>query len=123
MTNFELELKFENIFRLQDCFDSFLALKQLKKEYKKTDFYKQSHLPIEKAYSLYIKSKGIGILRFLTKLENSEEVGNLISDYIDHIDPDIIWGFFNKISEIFDPEQLKILQKQLNESYNKLKTE
>lgn len=123
MTNFELELEFEKVFNTLDCFDSYIKLKQLKKIYKKSDFYKQTHLPINKAYQLYLKNNIINIMKFFLRLNNTEEVGNMISNYINNIDPDIIYNFFNKISELFSVDQLKELQNQLNLSMIKLKTE
>ena len=62
-------------------------------------------------------------MKFFLRLNNTEEVGNMISNYINNIDPDIIYNFFNKISELFSVDQLKELQNQLNLSMVKLKTE
>ena len=121
MTNFELELEFEQIFKNDDCFDAFLALKALKKKYKKSDFYKQTHLSLNKAYSLYIKQKTLNILNFINKFTSINDVGELLTGYIDAIDKDTIDNVVEKINEIFNTEQLRKLQGELADTFSKLK--
>ena len=122
MTNFELELAFEQVFKNDDCFDAFLALKALKKQYKKTDFYKQTHMPLNKAYSLYIRQKGLNILRFIGQFTSVSEVGELITEYLNAVDKDTIEEFFGKINDVFNTKKKKKLQGELNETFSKLKT-
>ena len=53
MNNQELVQLFQDINKIDNCFERELALKQSIKRYKKSDFYKQTHYSIHRAYSLY----------------------------------------------------------------------
>ena len=53
MNNEQLFELFQKIDESTNCFDRAIALKQAKKQYRKSDFYKQTLMPIHKAYEMY----------------------------------------------------------------------
>lgn len=121
MTNFELQLEFEKIFKLSNCFDAYIQLKQLNKLYKKSEFYKQTRLSIKRAYNLFIQDKIKQIITFLHLIRNPEQVGDLITEYIDNIDSETIGGLIDKISSMLDINNLKQLQGEVNTVFDKFK--
>lgn len=121
MTNFELELAFQKVFENKDCFDNYLSLLNLKKEYKKTSFYKQTRMPLQKAYNLFVLNKFYKIINFLASLDNTEYIGNLITEYINNIDQDTLNSFLDRILNNFDPSNLKDIQAKLQTAITDLK--
>ena len=53
MNNEELVGLFQRINKMSNCFDRELELRKAKKVYKKSDFYKQTHYSIYKAFTLF----------------------------------------------------------------------
>lgn len=53
MNNEQLFQLFQSIDKHTNCFDRAIALKKAKKEYKRSDFYKQTHYSIQVAYKIY----------------------------------------------------------------------
>ena len=53
MNNAELVTLFTTINKTTNCFDRELKLRQARKEYKKSDFYKNTHYSIHRAYYLF----------------------------------------------------------------------
>ena len=65
MTNIQLQIEFNRISNIKDCFDFYLELKKLNKEYKTTPFYKNTRMQIKDAYTLFMKHTASNILVFL----------------------------------------------------------
>lgn len=65
MDNIVLFEKFKEIGKISNCFDRELALKAFNKEYKKSQFYKQTHYSVHKAYYLVISNVFNSISMFM----------------------------------------------------------
>lgn len=53
MQNNELVTLFREIDRIDNCFDRFIALKNLRKKYKKSVFYKATKMSVFRAYKIH----------------------------------------------------------------------
>lgn len=122
MTNNELVIEFSRIGNIMDCFDFYLELKKLNKQYKTTPFYKNTRMNIKQAYGLFMKHKVFNIINFFGKITSVEEAGNLLTNYINAIDEDTLDEFLQKISNVINIEQLKGLQNDLSNAIGELKT-
>ena len=93
MNNDKLLLQFKTIAKIGNPFDVVLALKRMNKEYKKSEFYKQTHLNIYKAYEIFTKMM---VPSTILKVEDVLEYGS-ISSYINEMLEEVDLGFlFNK---------------------------
>lgn len=122
MTNNELVIEFSRVANIMDCFDFYLELKKLNKQYKTTPFYKNSRMNIKQAYGLFMKHKVFNIINFLNKITNVQDVGDLLNAYINAIDEDTLNEFLDKIVSVINIEQLKGLQDNLSNTIKELKT-
>ena len=122
MTNNELVVEFSRIANILDCFDFYLELDKLNKQYKTTPFYKKSRMNIRQAYGLFMKHKVFNIINFLNKITNVQDVADLLNAYINAIDEDTLNEFLDKIVSVINIEQLKGLQDNLSNTIKELKT-
>lgn len=121
MNNQELYLKFIEIASCNP-FDAYCKLKDFKKEYKKSDFYKTTHLPLNKAYEY--ASKTI-FVQLYTKLQEITDVSSWvekINDFIEDLDGDTIQGLVDKISSSFNFTNLDMEKGELRNFLDELKS-
>lgn len=121
MTNIQLQIEFDRISNIKDCFDFYLELKKLNKEYKTTPFYKNTRMRIKDAYGLFMKHTASNILVFLNRLTSTEYVVNLLNEYLNGIDEDTLNALLNRITTALDPAQLQKYQDQLTNTIDKIK--
>lgn len=74
MNNEQLVELFQRINKTSNCFDRELQLRKAKKEYKKSDFYKQTHYSIHKAFLLF----NANALNTISAFLNSSMVQSLL---------------------------------------------
>ena len=111
MNNSELFELFRTIDAQKNCFDRFLMLKKYRKEYRTSDFYKQTRCSIFKAYKIYQTNA----LHAITAFINGPVVASLLHgdliplqlaayNFFDSFDMehlDKIFAYFeNKLNEI-----------------------
>jgi hypothetical protein len=121
MNNYELYLKFIEI-ASDNPFDAYCKLKAFKKEYKKSDFYKMTHLPLHKAYEYVSK---IIFMQSYIKLQEITNVGSWadkINYLIEELDEDTIQSFIDKLTSSFDLANLDIEKGELRNFLNELKS-
>lgn len=105
MNNTELFELFRSISKESNCFDREIALKKLKKQYKKSYFYKQTKYSLHKAYIIYC----LGAFSNITTLLNSELVTQIchgdmqylqakFEEFLDGVDVSKIEDIINKFS-------------------------
>lgn len=70
--------------------EQFCALKQMRKVYKKSMFYKNTKLNIYKAYELACKMLNTGLIIKLNNLLNEEELSDFINNTIETIHLDVL---------------------------------
>lgn len=121
MNNQELLQLFKDINKYSNCFDRELALKKMKKQYKKSQFYKQTRYSIHKAYILFCANG----FNTLSALLNSTIVSDLVrSDtadlqarletFIEGIDLSVFDSLLDKIGEKIMGMELNTDQLQTN---------
>lgn len=109
MNNNELVSLFKEIDTNDNCFDRALALKNATKQYKKSDFYKQTKMSIYKAYKIYQLNSTYVVAALLnnpivTSLARGDtlllrlEIENLMADF----DTTKLDNIFNYIEEKID---------------------
>lgn len=85
MNNQELELRVKELLEIENFFDMIIAVKDFEKEYKGSDFYKNTKMPLMEV----IKNSKMW---YLVNLSN---IGEKIQNIIDGLD-------FNKINELLE---------------------
>lgn len=83
MNNQELELKVKELITIQNFFDFVEAVKDFEKEYKNTDFYKKTKLPV---FEMIKNAKGFYLLNLddlFVKIQ--EKINGLSLDNFTHI--------------------------------------
>lgn len=86
MTNKQLQDKFVEInLKHDNIFDKYLALQEIDKDYKTSDFYKATHKSVSSAFELYLQYVG-KFDSILSILQDDEAITRLL----------------NKVVEVFD---------------------
>lgn len=114
MTNQELAQEFLRISNIENAFDRVIELKKFKKYYKKSDFYKQTHFSIDKAFSIFSNVNVVDFIHQLNYLLTEENLSIFINKQIAEIHFEDI---LNKLLYSVDYEQLgRMLQKFIPEA-------
>ena len=121
MTNNELMLKFQEIAML-NVFDAHCALKDMKKEYKKSEFYKRTHYSLNKAYKLFISGLFAHLYFKLQELTDVDMIGIKITQILENIDMNSIENLFNNIVEKFNLNNLEQEKGELKQAIANLKS-
>jgi hypothetical protein len=106
MNNKELMKLFQSISKSGNCFDRELAMRKAKKEYKKSEFYKQTHMSMAKAYLLYLMNPADALITLLNSHVVQELChGNIaallveLEDFLENFDYTKLDGLFAYIEE------------------------
>jgi hypothetical protein len=94
MNNQELELKVKELLEIENFFDMIIAVKDFEKEYKGSDFFKATKMPLVDV----IKNAKVWYL------SNFNELKDKIQSLINRIDLSTINNLMNQVSEIFQIE-------------------
>ena len=102
MNNEQLVELFQRINKNTNCFDREIALKKAKKQYKKSNFYKQTHYPIQKAFLLFNMNGFNTLMAFLNSpMLQSLMRGNKVAFVVEL--EQLLDGFdYTKIDKIFE---------------------
>lgn len=121
MNNTTLFNKLKSIAKLSNPLDAYLELKKLQKDYRKSNFYKQTRMPLKQVYKMVVLNGFKQIIDFIDKLQDPIQVGNLITEYIDSISTESIDELFGKLDNVFNIKDLKEVGEDLQKSIDKLK--
>lgn len=100
MTNQELEKKIKELLKIQNYFDFIVAAKKFNKEYKKTEFYKQTRCPLKKVLE---KAR---IFYFL----QMDELFSRVQDKLDGLNFDNVNNIINQLGDVFSQENTDIMK-------------
>ena len=128
MNNQELLLSFQSIMNETNPLVQYCRLKEMKKQYVKSDFYKQTRINIYKAFEIACKMNVNNVLYRINTLLEETNLADFINDNLQMIHLDTLINSFlqgvnyehlteaihNIIPDI-DIEQLNVLTKQLKE--------
>lgn len=120
MNNYDLYFKFVTISSLNP-FDAYLELKNFKKEYKQTDFYKKTKMSINRAYKMFLTTVPIQLAAKITELTDVSTLSTKISDVLNSVDEDAINNVFDKFVNAFDINKLQDEKGDLKILLNQLK--
>ena len=120
MTNYELYLKFVEI-ASNNTFDAYIKLKQLKKEYKKSEFYKATKMPLFAAYKMFLQNFATTSLLKIKDLTDTDTIAAKITDIINSIDEDAINRLIDRLSNVFDINKLQDEKGDLKILLNQIK--
>lgn len=90
MNNFELAVKIEECLIQSNPLDSIVQLVELRRNYKETDFYKNTKLSFEQCIEMYGKVLQIQAGR--------KDLSELIVDYIENLDTEKLQRAFDKLA-------------------------
>ena len=130
MNNAELFQLFLNIQReSENLFDVTLKLKQVRKQYRKSEFYRSTHMSIDKAYEMFVANTIHEIIKFV----NKDSIMQLIrGDFtllreefetlVENFDYSLLDGIFDKLEEKIEEFDIASLQESLDEVVGRLRT-
>lgn len=124
MNNTELQQFFKDILDIDNCFDRVIELKRKNKEYKKSQFYKQTKISIHKAFTLFkleffndiVKIINSPILNTI-KTCDLDKLKDIIENFLSDIDPETYSELLDTIISKFMALDIKEAQ-SLNELKN-----
>lgn len=110
MTNQELELKLKELLNIRNYCEYAIAVKQFEKQYKQTDFYKTSKMPLKKA----LMEMRIHCLFNIDNLLQKTQY------FINNLDTEKVQEIISNLGETFAVENAEISQsiELLNEIMN-----
>lgn len=126
MTNIELMALLEEAYE-KSFLDAIEFLFQQSREYKRSSFFKTTHIPLEVLFEKYFSWKKASYNMVDDLFDsilnvNTEELVTKIGDLIEKASENgKISEFFTKILEQFDPETLEKYSKEFNETVQSLK--
>jgi hypothetical protein len=100
--------------------ERYLFLQSHKQDYKKSEFYKKTHIPIFKAYNLVTLDTALSVLNKVAKFTNPVSFGIYIQDVIESIEPEAIEEFIEKMTEAFNTEEIIGATKDIKEQISNL---
>lgn len=90
MNNTELLLKFQDIMDINNPLEQVCALKQMRKIYKKSMFYKTTRINIYKAYEMACKMLNTSLIVKINNLLDEEQLSDFINNTIETIHLDVL---------------------------------
>lgn len=121
MNNHDLYLKFIEI-ASYNPFDAYCQLRAFKKEYKKSDFYKTTRMPIDKAYEYVSKTIFVQLYMKLQEITDVDSWVAKINRFIDDLDEDTIQNLLNKITTHLNLNNLDFEKGELRSLLNEMKS-
>lgn len=120
MNNIELYTRFTSI-ATKNCFDQFEELKKLKKQYKASDFYKATKMPLRKAYQMYLQSLGLSVAGKLNTIMDKDYIVEYMNVLFEEGKlQESLEQVVNKVLSNYNPEELAELREQTRTIMEKL---
>lgn len=120
MDNIQLKELFDSIVALPNAFDRVLKLKQIKKEYKKSAFYKQTRMPIQMAYKWFMQDFIYNTIIHASKFTDASYVGEYATNLLDNISPDAVEDFVDRIVNSLNTSEMLAASAEIGEELKKL---
>ena len=112
MNNIELYGRFSAIER-KNCFDQVQDLRKFAKEYKMSDFYKATKMPLKKAYSLFLTSTGSSVAAKLDVIMDKDYIVEYLKALFDEGKiQEAMEQVVSKMMSDYNPEELAELKEQ-----------
>lgn len=121
MNNTELHQLFYEISAIENSFDKFLKLKEIKKAYKTSDFYKTTKMPYIKAYEWFVKQTIVPDVINIKQHFTPTKIGQFINDCLDSIAPEAVEDLMERIVSYLNTTELIKASTDLGEQIQSLK--
>lgn len=121
MTNNELEQKIKEINLLSSNLDKVEELIKLNKSYKKTKFYKNTHLSIFKLYQYFTFQEAQKTISYINSWLDIDNLANRINNVLEEVDLDVLNNFFEKVAESLNIKDLVKLKDEWSNEIKNLK--
>ena len=102
----KLKELFDSIIALPNALDRITKLREIKKQYKTSDFYKHTHMPIHKAYAAFVQDSIANAALYIKRCATAEHVAEYVTNLLDHISPDVIENLMDRIVNSLDTSEL-----------------
>lgn len=102
MNNIELVQMFADIAKIPNTFDRCVALKKNTKNYKKSEFYKATHMSIQQAYKWMVMDSVCAFVMRLQSEKSAADIGAYITDVLNNIDTDAVENLMTSITSYLD---------------------
>lgn len=120
MDNLQLKELFDSVLELPTTFDRIIKLKSIKKDYKTSEFYKTTHMPLYRAYKLFLKDSIATEAMHIKRFADAEFVGEYVTNLLDHVSPDAVEHFVDRIVSSLNTNELVAASKEIGEELKKL---
>lgn len=118
MTNEKILYEIDQINDIVNELDRILAYQKFNKQYIKSDFYKQTKMPLEKLCLTLAHFKTQRLVTSILENFNVESLTNNFNEIVEGIDTPTIKLFFERLSETLDPTALEssaqLIQQQID---------
>lgn len=122
MTNKELFYYFSVVRQSDTVFDAYVELKGFKKEYKKSDFYKQTKMPLFKAYKLYLDTFTTQLFNKIADFLDIDKLSIKFSEFLDGVDENSLERFIQTILSKFNLDNLDTEKGDLKNILDQIKS-
>lgn len=127
MNNEQLLAEFRRISTLPNVLEKQLALKEFKKEYRKSDYFRATHMQLKKAFALYELDRIPAFLNQAHILLDSDYLATKINEVLEGVDLSLA---VNKLLTLLNYDKLQEIMNEftandnvdLNEMLKELKT-
>ena len=122
MTKLEIQLLLEQAYE-STFLDSIELLKNKNKDYKKSNFYKETRIPLAQLYQSFFayQKTNMDIADKINHYLNNIDTDIIVNKMTDFIENDKVKEIINVIIEKFDFEKLMEASEELNKSIQNLK--
>lgn len=104
MNNLELERHFQEIAAKANVFDRRIALKKFKKEYKKSEFFRITRIPVYRAFTFYQANKVSAALLDVQNIFDIDNAADKINELLENIDLSLA---VNKLLTLLDYDKIQ----------------
>ena len=121
MTNQELYNYFTTL-AFKNPLDGYCELMAFKKEYKKTQFYVETKMPLLKAYECVCKNLYVHLYNQIREIMDIDCWKVKIENFINDLDPNTIQDMISKLVSSFNMEELSNEKGELISLLNQMKS-
>ena len=120
MDNIEFLQRLSSVNNITNEFERYLVLQQIKKDYKTTEFYKQTKMPFKQMRKEVAMLRIEKILQLIADNLSVRALAQKATEVVNKIDKTAIDNFMNNLSEVLDVNKLLSLSEELKEQLENL---
>lgn len=121
MNNTDLLVQITKLQSITNPLEQYIQIKSFNKDYKKSDFYKQTHLSLKKLMNYITVSKIQNIVNTLYNYADITYLAELFNQLLEELDEGRIENLAEKFLGKFQLDQIVNYNKELNQQISNLK--